>query len=259
MKKTALFVALLLLFTCISSAAFAETSAVDTILTVGTTQAFTEEAVSDEDIQTILQAGLASESAINQQPWYFVAITDRAVMEELSASAGMPQMGGGAMPDAPKGDMPAPMEGNGTMPEMPKGDASMPTGGNDAMPDAPMGGTPMPMAGGNAKAALGDSPLAIIVYMDENSKSPNPSFDCGLAVQNMYIAASSLGYGTKVITSPTMTLNGANHDQICEKLGVDTSLTAVAVLLVGKADVTVDGVSGASTRADFDSKVSIIG
>ena len=95
--------------------------------------------------------------------------------------------------------------------------------------------------------------------MDENSKSPNPSFDCGLAVQNMYIAVASLGYGTKVITSPTMTLNGANHDQICEKLGVDTSLTAVAVLLVGKADVTVDGVSGASTRADFDSKVSIIG
>ena len=36
-------------------------------------------------------------------------------------------------------------------------------------------------------------------------------------------------------------------------------LTAVAVLLVGKPDETVDGVSGATTRADFDSKVSIIG
>ena len=259
MKKTALFIALLLLFACISPAAFAETSTVDTILTAGTTQAFTDEAVPDEDIQTILQAGLASESAINQQPWYFVAITDQAVMEELSASGGMPPMGGGAMPDAPKGDMPAPMEGKGTMPDLPKGDASMPAFGSDAMPDAPMGDAPMPMAGGSAKAALGDSPLAIIVYMDENSKSPNPNLDCGLAVQNMYIAASSLGYGTKVITSPTMTLNGANHDQICEKLGIDTSLTAVAVLLVGKADTAVDGVSGASTRADFDSKVSIIG
>lgn len=241
MKKTALIVALLLLFTCTSPAAFAETSTVDTILTAGTTQAFTDEVVSDEDLQTILQAGLASESAINQQPWFFVAITDHTIMEELSASGAMPPMSSGEMPDAPKGDMPAP------------------TGGNDTILDKQKGDAFMPMAEGSAKATLGDSPLAIIVYMDENSKSPNPSFDCGLAVQNMYIAASSLGYGTKVITSPSMTLNGANHDQICEKLGVDTSMTAVAVLLVGKADITVDGVSGATTRADFDSKVSIIG
>jgi nitroreductase len=95
--------------------------------------------------------------------------------------------------------------------------------------------------------------------MDESSKSPNPNFDCGLAVQNMYIAAVSLGYGAKVISSPTMTLNGENHDQICEELGIDPSLTAVAVLLIGKADEGVDGVSSASTRADFENKVTVIG
>ena len=238
MKKIALIAALLLVFTCVSPAAFAETGTVDTILTAGTTQAFTDEAVSDEDIQTILQAGLASESAINQQPWFFVAVTDKAVMESLSASAGMPPMGG-SMPGAPK--------------DAPAGDApkDMPEGG---MPkDAPPS-----MAAGGAKAALGDSPLAVLVYMDESSKSPNPNFDCGLAVQNMYIAAVSLGYGAKVISSPTMTLNGENHDQICEDLGIDPSLTAIAVLLVGKAAEHPDAVSVASSRADFDSKVSII-
>jgi len=239
MKKIAFIAVLLLLFTCVSPAAFAEASTVEAILTAGTTQAFTDEAVPEEDIQTILQAGLASESAINQQPWFFVAVTDKAVMEELSSSGGMPPMGG-AMPDAPMG--------------APAGEAPI---------DAPMGGAPKdapaPMAAGGAKAALGDSPLAILVYMDESSKSPNPNFDCGLAVQNMYIAAVSLGYGAKVISSPTMTLNGEKHDQICEELGVDPSLTAVAVLLVGKPDETVDGVSGATTRADFDSKVSFIG
>ena len=239
MKKIAFLAVLLLLFTCVSPAAFAETGTADTILTAGTTQAFTDEAVPEEDIRTILQAGLASESAINQQPWFFVAVTDKAVMEELSSSGGMPPMGG-AMPDAPMG--------------APAGEAPK---------DAPMGGAPKdapaPVAAGGAKAALGDSPLGILVYMDENSKSPNPNFDCGLAVQNMYIAAVSLGYGAKVISSPTMTLNGEKHDQICEELGVDPSLTAVAVLLVGKADETVDGASGASIRADFDSKVSIIG
>ncbi len=184
-------------------------SAVDTIMTVGTTQAFSDEAVAAEDVQTILQAGLAAESAINQQPWFFVAVTDKEVIAELSASGGMP----GGAPSA---------------------------------------------GGGSAKAALGNSPLAIIVYKNDATSSPNPDFDCGLAVQNMYIAAASLGYGAKIISSPTMTLNGANHDQICEKLGVDPSLTAVAVLLIGKAEENVDAVSSASVRAGLSEKTVII-
>ena len=75
----------------------------------------------------------------------------------------------------------------------------------------------------------------------------------------MVIAAASLGYGVKVVSSPTMSLNGENHDQICEKLGVDTSLKAVAVVLVGKPDQTVDGVSGATVRSGLDEKTVIIG
>ena len=95
--------------------------------------------------------------------------------------------------------------------------------------------------------------------MPSGSSSPNPDFDCGLAVQNMYLAAASLGYGTKIISAPTMALNGSDHDQICEKLGVDPSLTAVAVLLIGKPDTSVDGVSGASVRAGLEDKTLIIG
>ena len=250
------------LLTCGSASAFAEDAetgktAVDAIMTVGTTQAFTDDPVPEEDIQTILQAGLASESAINQQPWFFVAITDQDVMAELSASSGMPA--GGAMPSAPKdGEMPD-FPKDGEMPDFPK-DGEMPDfPQNGEKPVAPQGSAPASMAGGGAKAALGDSPLAIIVYMDEGTSSPNPNFDCGLAVQNMVIAAASLGYGVKVVSSPTMSLNGENHDQICEKLGVDTSLKAVAVVLVGKPDQTVDGVSGATVRSGLDEKTVIIG
>ena len=195
-------------------------------------------------------------------------------MSELSASGGRPA--GGTMPAAKDGEIPDFSKGgempdfpkDGEMPDFPK-DGEMPEfPGNGEKPDfpqsgekpaAPQGGAPAAMSGGGAKAALGDSPLAIIVYMDESTSSPNPAFDCGLAVQNMYIAAASLGYGAKIISSPTMSLNGENHDQICEKLGVDTSLTAVAVLLVGKADQTVDGVSGATTRSGLDEKTAIVG
>ncbi|MBR5338109.1 MAG: nitroreductase family protein [Lachnospiraceae bacterium] len=221
-------------------------SAIDIIMNVGTTQAFSDEAVPKEDIQTILQAGLASESAINQQPWFLVAITDKDLMKDISSSGSTP--GGGGMPSS------AP---NGAMPSKPSG-AEMPSASGGAMPSSPQGAAPASTGGSGAKASLGDSPLAIIVYMNEKTSSPNPSFDCGLAVQNMYIAAASLGYGTKIISSPTRALNGEDHDKICEKLKVDTSMTAVAVLLVGKTDTGVDTGSSASTRGGISDKAVII-
>lgn len=219
-------------------------TAVDGIINNRTTQAFTDEAVSEEDLRVILEAGLAATSAINQQPWYFVAITNQAVMDEIKGSTGgfggAPM--GGVPGGAPGGDMPTPPE--------------------DKKPDgAPDGDMPAPPVGGmagSAKAGLGDSPVAIVIYMDEGSKSPNASFDCGLACENMFIAAKSLGYGTKIVSSPTMQLNGDNHDALCEKLGVDKSYTAVAVLLIGHEDESVDGTSGASIRSTMDEKVSFV-
>ena len=234
LKKIAIttLAALLLL----SSSALADTAA-DTIPGIGTTQAFKEEPVAREDLETILLAGLSAASAMNQQPWYYVAVTDRACMDEIAGS--------GMSFGAPAGSAPA---GNGA-PAVPEG----------AAPGAPGGSMPaMPSAGGSAKAALGDSPAAIIVYKDGATKSPNADFDCGLATQNMVVAAASLGYGVKIVSSPTMSLNGANHDALCEKLGVDPSMQAVAVLLIGRADDTVDGATGATTRLGLDEKVSFI-
>ena len=56
-----------------------------------------------------------------------------------------------------------------------------------------------------------------------------------------------------------MTLNGDDHDAICEKLGVDPALTAVAVILIGKQDTSVDGYSGATERAPLSEKTKVIG
>ena len=235
------------------TAATEDTSfAVELILNAGTTQAFTNEAVPKEDIETILRAGLAAESALNAQPWFFAAVTDKELLSELNASGGMPSFPqGGEMPSFPRdGERPAMPEG-GERPSMPEGAPmpNIPQGGN--MPTMPQGGA------SGAKASLGDSPLAIVIYKDGGASISDPGFDCGLAAQNMYLAAVSLGYGAKLVSSPTMALNGANHDAICEKLGVDPSYTAVAVLLVGKADESVDGVTGASVRAGLEEKTTI--
>lgn len=210
-----------------STAALAE-DAVQVILNAGTTQAFTADEVAEDDLNTILTAGLSATSAINQQPWYFVVVTNQDVMNEISGSVTF----GGAAPVAAADE----------------DDASS---GESASSGASAAST-------TAKAALGDSPVAIIIYMDESTASPNASFDCGLACQNMVIAANALGYGTKIVSSPTIALNGDNHDALCETLGVDPSLNAVAVLLIGMPDATVDGTTSASVRSELGEKVSFV-
>lgn len=176
-------------------AALAEET-IELIGSIATTQVFSEEPVDMADLETIAQSGLSAASAINQQPWYFVVITNNDVMIQIGGSEGA------------------------------------------------------------QRASLGASPAAIIIYKVNDSKSPNPDFDCGLACENMVIAADMLGYSTKIVSSPTMALNGERHDEICELLNVDTSCSAVAVLLVGHADT--DAVSSASIRDDAEAKVSYI-
>lgn len=221
LKKLAFVSMAAMLF--LASAALAET-ALDTVLQVGTTQAFTDEAVPASDLETILQAGLSASSAMNQQPWFFVATTNQELMTELK----------GLMSFAP-----------------PAGAAGRPEG-------APAEGNAAPMPAAGAKAGFGDSPAAILLYRDDATRSNNADFDCGLAAQNMVIAAASLGYGVKIVSSPTMVLNGDSHDAICETLGVDPSLQAVAVLLIGHTDESMDALSSATTREPMESKTRLI-
>ncbi|MGL4370255.1 MAG: nitroreductase family protein [Spirochaetota bacterium] len=44
---------------------------------------YTPDAVSDSDIEDILRAGMAAPSAGNQQPWHFIVIRDRALLDEI--------------------------------------------------------------------------------------------------------------------------------------------------------------------------------
>lgn len=72
-----------------------------------------------------------------------------------------------------------------------------------------------------AETVLGDSPVAIVVYLDENTKSPRHVLRLRPCLPNMSIAVKPLGYGAKIVSSPTMQRNGDNCDALCEKLGVE--------------------------------------
>lgn len=45
---------------------------------------FTDQEISDSDIQKILEAGVAAPSAKNQQPWEFIVIKDKSILNKLS-------------------------------------------------------------------------------------------------------------------------------------------------------------------------------
>lgn len=103
----------------------------------------------------------------------------------------------------------------------------------------------------NAKAQLGDSPLAIIVSCVEKGE-----YDAGLASQNMFNYAILSGYGAKIVSSPTRVIN----ENFKSKLNIPNDMNAVAVVLIGKAkDMTgVDGVTQATTRKAVDEIAAFI-
>ena len=107
-RKSSLFVATALVVACMAGCAKSEApateqesavSAVSQVVDIATTQYFTDEAVNEADIETILSAGINAPSAMNGQKWHFSAITDASVLQQISEgmSGGM-GFGGGNPP-----------------------------------------------------------------------------------------------------------------------------------------------------------------
>ncbi|GLV54044.1 nitroreductase family protein [Dictyobacter sp. S3.2.2.5] len=57
----------------------------DLIRTQRATRQYSQQAVSEADIQTIVNAGRRAQSSNNQQPWYFVVVRDRETLQRLAA------------------------------------------------------------------------------------------------------------------------------------------------------------------------------
>ncbi len=97
---------------------------------VKTTQFFTEEKISDEDVEKILSAGVNAPSAMNTQPWHFTAVTDKDVAQKLADAMNSmkpPSMKDGKAGTPPK--MPEGMEGKQPPADAPKDAPRMPEGG----------------------------------------------------------------------------------------------------------------------------------
>jgi len=72
-------------------------AAIDNIMTRTSIRQYTAEPVSQGDIETMLRAGMAAPTAVNKQPWHFVAVTDKAKLAELAGRREMIKQAGVAI------------------------------------------------------------------------------------------------------------------------------------------------------------------
>lgn len=60
--------------------------AIDTIMTRSSVRQYTDAPVTDAEVETLLRAAMAAPTAVNKQPWEFVVVRDRAMLEALAAA-----------------------------------------------------------------------------------------------------------------------------------------------------------------------------
>jgi len=222
-----------------TAAADANESILSLLTDSRTMQYFSDEPVPLEDITAILNAGGSATSGMNMQPWYFGAILNQEVIQEIAGTIAM----GGPPPGAP---------GNAPAGAPPQGAPGNPPAG---APAAGEGASMLPpSSSAYPKAGFADAPAAIAIATD-----PNNAFSTGLACQNMVIAAEALGYGTKIMAGGAAQMNTEENRAL---LHIPDGMNVIAILIVGKPDTTIDmtadGITGASTRKPLDEISTIV-
>ena len=80
-----ILIAVLAAFTlCISCRQAQQPSALDVIASRYSVRSYTGEKVTEAQLETLLRAGMAAPSGMNQQPWRFVVVDDPAVMDTMT-------------------------------------------------------------------------------------------------------------------------------------------------------------------------------
>lgn len=84
MKK--LFITLILFFITVNISCAQDNEVIKVIKNRKSVRHFTGESVSKEDLKKILESAMCAPTAVNKQPWSFVVVTDRKVLDALADS-----------------------------------------------------------------------------------------------------------------------------------------------------------------------------
>ena len=159
-------------------------------------RAFAPDPVPDDDLRQILEAATWAPSAENSQPWVFIVVRDAEVRAAVDDLARRLWHGGGRDHAA-----------------------------------ARIGGTPMLDAVDRAvELGFGGAPVLVVVGADtERVHRQAMSASIFPAVQNLLLAATALGYGTTLMTLPTI-----DADSLRTAVALPEHVRPVAVVPLGR-------------------------
>jgi nitroreductase len=100
---------------------------------------------------------------------------------------------------------------------------------------------------------VADGAVIIVISGANADGSSRVVLDCALATESIYLAAQSLGYGSRIYTGRTV--EGVNRN-LKGELGIPSSNGVVAVVRIGRAAPDADAVSAASPRKPSNDVVS---
>ena len=93
--------------------------------------------------------------------------------------------------------------------------------------------------------------LIVISASGDGKTNAREILDCGLATENIYLAAQALGYGSRIYTGPMDTIN----NRLKTELGLPSGYSAVALVRVGRVQ-KIDATSAASSRKNLNDMVT---
>jgi nitroreductase len=95
--------------------------------------------------------------------------------------------------------------------------------------------------------------VLIVISGKETETGTTPDFDCGLAAENMFIAATSLGLGARIYGSPV-----AAAIKNREILQIPAGFRPVIILRTGNVLKSADAISGATPRKTMEEVVNFV-
>jgi nitroreductase len=155
---------------------------------------YKEDPVSDEDIKFLIDCARYAPSGSNMQPWSFLVIQNKEVIQKLSES------GKKAMIPLAEQIVDNPKKAAGFISFLKSNDTKL----------------------------FYNAPLLVIIF--GNKKSLTADWDCAMAAQNMMLAAHSRGIGSCWIG---FAMPALMNEKILQELGAPPSFKAVAPLIFG--------------------------
>ena len=161
-------------------------------------RSYTGESIDPDKLKAIVQAGLQSPSAVDQQKWRLKVITNKALIDEMNDEA-------------------------------------------LAMLKANSDQTAYERIMGRGGKVYYNAPAMILVMKVEEQAMTNMlDIDCGIMVQNMALAATSVGYNSVIVAMGGLVLTGPRSDYFKDKLRVAEGETFAIGLLLGEGNMTKD-------------------